>query len=174
MRSKRARFSSGERFLKGLSLPGCVRVPKFPDLLCTEIVHIRFPLPDQPERILVELREIVRGVVLSISPVKTQPMDIGLDRIHVFDFLLAGIRVVEAQIAKALKFQGEAEVKADRLGVTDVEVTVGFGRKASVNPASVFVRLQVFGDDRLDEIGGRGKINTRHEIDTPSYFESSS
>jgi hypothetical protein len=51
--------------------------------------------------------------------------------------------------------------------VTNVEVSVGLGRKASVNPASVFVRLQVLCDDRLDEIGGRGEINARHGMDTP-------
>ena len=149
----------------------CQGPPVFPDLLGVEIIHIGFSLPDQPERELIELLKIVGGIVLPIFPVKTEPTDIGLDGLHVFDVLLAGIRVVEAQIAEAFELQRKAEIEADGLGVTDVEVAVGLRRKARVNPASVFVRLQVIGDDGLDEIRGRGEINGRHGMNTPFCSE---
>jgi len=152
----------------------CQGPPVFPDLLCTEIIHIGFPLQDQPHGEFIELLKIVGGIVLPIFPVKTEPTDIGLDRLHVFDVLLAGIRVVEAQIAEAFELEGKTEIEADGLGVTDMEVAVWLRRKARVNPAAIFVRLQVISDDVLDEIGGRGEINGCHGMNTPFCSESGS
>jgi len=53
----------------------------------------------------------------------------------------------------------QAEVEADRLGVANVQIAVGLGRKARVHPAAMLVGLDVGADDVADEIPlffGRG------------------
>jgi hypothetical protein len=54
-------------------------------------------------------------------------------RVDVFLFFLLGIGVVEAQVAHAAVFLRELEVQPDALGVADVQVAVGFGRKTHAN-----------------------------------------
>ena len=54
------------------------------------------------------------------------------------------IGVVEAQIGVSAELVGEAEVDADRLGVADVQISIGLGRKARLHPPVVLVGLQVF------------------------------
>src|SRR3546814_12205966 len=65
--------------------------------------------------------------------------------------------VVEAQVAQAAELGGDAEVQADRLGVADVQVAVGFGREAGADGGMLPVG-QVLADDLADEallFGGR-------------------
>ena len=64
----------------------------------------------------------------------------------------AGIGVVEAQVAEAAEFRGDAEVQADRLGMADVQVAVRLGRKPRVHTAAVPAGSAVLGDDFPDEI----------------------
>ncbi len=47
---------------------------------------------------------------------------------------------------------GHAEVEADRLGVTDVQITIGLRREAGDDTAIVLARTQVVLDDLADEI----------------------
>src|SRR5699024_8875378 len=61
------------------------------------------------------------------------------------------------------ELRGDAEVQADRLGVADVQVAVGFGREAGADGV-VLAAGQVVADDLADEvlfhrrrIGGRGQ-----------------
>src|SRR5205085_1950197 len=48
----------------------------------------------------------------------------------IFLLLPGRVGVVKAQMAAPGEFLGDAEIEADRLGVTDMEITVGLGRKA--------------------------------------------
>ena len=63
------------------------------------------------------------------APVEAKPAHVPLDGLDVFLRLLDRIGVVEAQAAMAAEFLGDAEIEADRLGVADMEVSVGLGRK---------------------------------------------
>ncbi len=65
-----------------------------------------------------------------LLPGKAEPADGIDDRIDVFLLLLLGIGVVETQMAAAAVILRQPEVQADRLGVAEVQVAVGFGRKA--------------------------------------------
>jgi hypothetical protein len=47
---------------------------------------------------------------------------------------------------------GQAEVQADRLGMADVQIAVGLGRKARVDPAGELAGGVVLLDDLLDEV----------------------
>src|SRR5204862_7408850 len=77
------------------------------------------------------------------------------DRVDVLLTLLGGVGVVEAQMTAAAVVARQTEVDADRLGVTDVQVAVGLGRKARddlpADPAAAVVLL----DDLPNEIGPR-------------------
>jgi hypothetical protein len=50
------------------------------------------------------------------------------------------------------ELSGDAEVEADRLGVADVQVAVGFGREAGDDPPGVISGGHIGGDDFANEI----------------------
>ncbi len=59
-----------------------------------------------------------------------EPLHGVADGVDVFLVFLLGVGVVEAQVAHAAVFLGQLEVEPDALGVADVQVAVGLGRKA--------------------------------------------
>ena len=59
------------------------------------------------------------------------------DRVDVLLLFLLRVGVVEAQVADAAVVLRQAEVQADALGVADVQVAVGLGRKAGADPRRV-------------------------------------
>ena len=132
MRAKRSRFSSTERSRYGLSRPGSVSVPRCSRISSArQVVDVGLALPDQLHGPVVELLEVVRGVVEVLAPVEAEPAHVALDRVDVLDVLLGRVGVVEAQVAaRRRSSRGEAEVEADRLGVADVQVAVRLGREA--------------------------------------------
>ncbi len=100
---------------------------------------------------LVELLEIIGGVVEVRSPVEAEPAHVALDGVDVFLILLHRIGIVEAQMAAAAELLGDAEIEADRLGVADMEVAVGLGRKAG-DHGVVTLGREIRLDDVADEI----------------------
>jgi hypothetical protein len=62
-----------------------------------------------------------------VAPVIAQPADVFLDGVDIFLLFLDRIGVVEAQVAAAAEFLGDAEVQPDRLGVADMQVAVRLG-----------------------------------------------
>ena len=67
---------------------------------------------------------------------------------------LVGVGVVEAQVAVAAELPGHAEIERDRLGVADVEVAVGLGRKARDHLAAEAARPVVLENDVANEVAG--------------------
>jgi len=65
-----------------------------------------------------------------LPPVETEPADVFLYGVDVLLLLLHRIGVIHAKVATAAELLGYTEVQADGLGVPDVKVAVGFGRKA--------------------------------------------
>ncbi len=86
-----------------------------------------------------------------IRPAGDEPGDILGDGVDVFNVLFGGVRVVHAQVARATELPSYAEVQADGLGVTDVEVAVGFGRETGHHGADAPLS-QVPLDDLADEV----------------------
>ena len=99
---------------------------------------------------LVELLEIVRGVVL-LGPVEAQPVDVLLDGVDILGVLLHGVGVVEAQVGLAAVLLRQSEINAYRLGVADVQVAVGFRRKTGLD-RGVGAILQTLFDNLLKKI----------------------
>ncbi len=122
-------------------------------LLGIEVANEGLAGLDQMNRPLVQLIEIVGGIVLLTGPLEAQPLDVGLDRIDVLLVFLGGVGVVKAQVALAAELLGQAEVQADRLGVTDMQVTVGLRREAR-DDLGVLAGFQISLNDRAQEIGG--------------------
>ncbi len=105
------------------------------DCLAVDVRVARF---DEDDGEVVELREVIGGEELPVRPVEAQPAYVFLDRANELVFLRARVGVVEAQIAG--RTRGSArnpEVEADALGVTDMEISIRFGRKAGHDAAAI-------------------------------------
>ena len=46
----------------------------------------------------------------------------------------------------------QAEVQANRLGVADVEISIGLGREAGLNAAAIFIGLQIIQNNVADKV----------------------
>ena len=62
---------------------------------------------------------------------------------------------IEAQVALAVVFQGDAKIQANGLGVPHVQEPVGFGRETRRRRATETSGGHVFGDQFTDEIATR-------------------
>src|SRR5206468_4033362 len=110
---------------------------------------------DQVQGPVEELMEVVGGVVEMLAPVEAEPTDVFLDRLDVFLLFLDRVGVVEAQVATPAELLGDPEVERDRLGMTDVEVSVRLGREAGHDLRDSAL-AHVGGDDLADEIASFG------------------
>ena len=63
-------------------------------------------------------------------PFKSEPTDIIHDCLGKILAFLQGIGIIKAQIGRATKFGCETKIQANRFGVTNMQVTIGFWRKA--------------------------------------------
>ncbi len=126
------------------------------------VVDIGLAGADEDLRPFVKPLEIVGGVIQVRPPVEAEPAHIALDGVDIFLFLPGRIGIVEAQVAAPAEFGGDAEIEADRLGVPDMQIAVGFRREAGDHIA-VPARLQIGGDDVADEIAawtlGRARLD---------------
>ena len=95
------------------------------------------------------------------APVEAQPADIFLDGLDIFHVFGSGIGVIVTEVALSAKFAGQAEIQADGLGVTDVQVTVGFGRKTGDDLALALSGGPVGVDDLPDKMAGRSIVGVR-------------
>src|SRR5262245_29411494 len=136
-----------------------------PHLLLTLIIDIGLASPDQVLGPSVELLEVIGSMIEVLAPIKAEPTHVTLNCIDIFLLLLGGVGVIEAQVAAAAKFLGDAEVEADRLGMADVQVTIGLGWKAGGNrflPAGLEVGLDNVANEILPRFAGR-RLDCRHD-----------
>ena len=125
------------------------------DLVGGQVVDVRVAVADQMDAPVVELLEVVRGVVEVLAPVEPEPADVALDRVDVLLLLLDRVGVVEAEVAVTAEVAGDAEVEADRLGVADVEVAVRLRREPG-DDRRMAPAADIRGDDLADEVGAFG------------------
>ena len=69
-----------------------------PDFLGCQCRNICLPVPNQFQRIFKHFFEIIRSMQHLISEIRTQPLYILDDRIHVFAFFLRRIRIVKSKV----------------------------------------------------------------------------
>ena len=95
--------------------------------------------------------EIVAGVV-DISPLEPQPCDVLLDRIYIFHVLFDGVGIIETEVADAVVTLCNTKVHTDGLDVSDMEVSVGFGRETRLYASVVLALCEVFLYNLLNKI----------------------
>lgn len=109
--------------------------PERTDLLSGEAVDIGMTTVDQLFGKFIQLVEIVGCVVNVTTPIEAEPLnrfDDGIDILLIFFF---GIGVIETEVTDATVITGKTEVKADALGMTDMEVSIRFRWESSLNPS---------------------------------------
>ncbi len=107
---------------------------------------------------VVELPEVVRGVQDRHGWLEPEPAHIVHDRVDVLAFLGVRVGVIQAQVAHAAELLRDTEVDADGLGVPDVQVPVGLGRKPGLHPPAERIRSHVRSDPITHEIAGGGEF----------------
>ena len=70
-----------------------------------------------------------------LRPIEAQPVDILLNRVYIFCIFLHRIGVVKTQVGLATILLCQSEINADRLGMADVQVAVGFRRETGLDSA---------------------------------------
>ncbi len=113
------------------------------NLFARLLIHISLSFTDHPFGKVEKLREIIRSIIKTVFPIISEPMDVPLYCLHIFSVLLLRVSVVKTQIACASELFSRTEVHNESLGMAYVQVSVGFRRKACIEPASVFASLQI-------------------------------
>ena len=80
------------------------RAPVLADLVGGEVVDVGVAAPDEMDRPVVELLEVVGREVEVLAPVEPEPADVRLDGVDVLLLFLDRVRVVEAQVAAPAEF----------------------------------------------------------------------
>jgi hypothetical protein len=132
MRAKRSRFSP----------------TRLSHLLAAQVADKCFAFFDELDGPFVQLREVVRGVKQPAAEIGAQPLHILHDGFYVLRLFLRGIRVIEAQVALAPEFFGEAKVEHDAFGVANVQIAVGLGWETRVN-LSVILAVCIVGENQI-------------------------
>jgi hypothetical protein len=124
----------------------------FADLFGTEAVHIGLAVFDQTDGEIVELFEIIGGIVFAAPASRSPASERPLMESTYSTSSLAGLVSSKRRLHVPPNF-GQAEIQADRLGVADMQVTVGFRRETGGHPAVVRVVFEIFLDDGFDKVG---------------------
>ena len=143
-------FLRGTRFI-GAFLSGLgQRAAGSGDFFGRKVVHKSLAFGNQAFGIGVNGIEKV-GSVHFFRPVVPQPADVALDCFHEFRFFFRRVGIVEEEVALAAVFFRRAEVHQHAFYVPDVQITVGFGRKARLNFFH-FTAFDILVDDLFDEV----------------------
>ena len=110
---------------------------------------------------LVELLEIIGCVVEVRSPIEAEPAHVLLNRIDIFLLLLSRIGIIEAKMTTAAELLRDTEIEADRLGVTNVQVSIRLRRKAR-HHVHVALGGKISRDDIADEVTPCVRLDDRY------------
>ncbi len=114
---------------------------------------------DELDGKIVDLLEVVRRVAEAIVPAEAEPLHVALDALDELLRLALGIRVVEAQIARAAEIPRHAEVHTDGHRVANVQVAVRLGGKARLHAPAVLSCGHFLGHDLSNEVAaGLGAV----------------
>ena len=134
------------------------------------VVDIGEALLDQVLGPAVELLEMVGRMVEVRPPVEAEPAHVALDRVDIFLLLLGRVGIVEAQVAAAAEFLGDAEIKAERLGVADMQIAVGLRREAGhdfAHPPGGEVGRDDVANEIAPAFGCRHRLDRAHALPPP-------
>ena len=161
-----------EVLLRRAVAPGAVltrlvnRATAFADLLLRLVVDIRLAPKDHLLGPLVELVEIIGGIEF-LLPLEAQPVDVLLDGVHIFGVFLGRIGIVITEVGLSAIFLCQAEIKADALRVTEVQIAVRLRRETG-HDAVHFAGCEVLLDDFFQKIAGFCLFHLRIRINYPT------
>src|SRR5690606_6104116 len=89
--------------------------------------------------------------------------DVTLDGVDVFLVFLGWVGVIKAQVALATELLRQAKVQADRLGMPDMQVTIGLRRKAG-DDLGVLAGVQISLNDRAEKVACGGSLGLAHDV----------
>ena len=121
-------------FLHGTGPPGAGRTGLVhgttaqADFFLVLVVYIGQAALDEFFRPGVQLIKVVAGIQFLI-PLEAQPLDVLLDGVHVLGVFLGGVGVVVPEVGFTAVLLRQAKIEADTLGMSQVQVTVGFRRE---------------------------------------------
>ena len=94
-------------------------------------------------------------------PLKPQPANIIHDGLCKIFAIFQGVRIIKAQIGGTAKLGGKSKIKANGLGMPDMQMTVGFRRKAR-DDLIVLAGLKVTYNDITNKNAHRGRLVVIH------------
>ena len=103
--------------------------------------------------VIVKVKDVGSPVQV-LAPVKAEPADVFLNGVDELNILLAGVGVIETQVADRPEvgvLLRQSEVQANGLGVADVQIPVRFRGEARDGDSAVSL-CQVLGHHLADEV----------------------
>ena len=85
----------------------------------------------------------VEIIFFAVLPIKAQPLHRLFNGVDVLLVFLDRIGIVKAHVAVAAVVTSQTEIQADTLGVTNMQIAIGFGRKTCTDSGRIF--MTVFG-----------------------------
>ena len=118
------------------------------NLLSSLLVDVSVSVLNHPYSEVPKLLEIV-GSVVYVTPFETEPRDVVENVLNVLVVLLCRIGVVEAQVAHSIVLFSHAEVHADSLSVSDVQITIRLWRETRLYASGVLALSEVLLNELL-------------------------
>ena len=130
------------------------RAAIFAHLIRGEAVDICLAFPDELLGPLIQLLEVIGGMVKVLAPVESQPSNVALDLVDILLGFLDRVGVVEAQIAVPTELLRDTEIDADGLGMADMQPAVRLGWKTGDDRPAMLPGDEILRDDFTDEVFG--------------------
>ena len=99
-----------------------------PDFFLGLVINIGQSPLDQLFGPLVKLVEIV-GCIQFLIPLESQPLDVLLDGIYIFDIFLDRVGIVVTEVGLTAIFLRQTEIQANALGMSQMQVAVRLRRE---------------------------------------------
>ena len=77
------------------------------------------------------------------GPAESQPTHRVDDGINVLLFFFSGVRVIQTQVTNATKILRQTEIQADRFGVTNMQIAIGFWWESSTDSCRIGFGLRL-------------------------------
>ena len=97
-----------------------------------QVGDIGLALFDELDCDIVHLLEIVRSKEKPVLKIGAQPLDVLLDGLDELNLFLGGVGIVKAKIELSAILLCHAVVEKNALGMSDMKIAIGLGRKACV------------------------------------------
>ena len=108
------------------------------DFLSIQIIYESQSTLNQLYSKVIQLAKIIRSIKHSVIPAKAQPLYICLNGINVLSIFLDRIGIIKTKIALAIILLCQTEIKANRLCVTYMKITVRLWRETCMNSLCIF------------------------------------